>query len=135
MERLTLYTVDFTSAMEPDDLELLREYAHSIDCVGSRTIKGGYHAGSDYDFLVEMSGDIYEVLTDMEFELEGDSEHYEPNQGEFNSWRKGNINLVVTSSTLFKLKFLAANNLVRQLGLKKRPERVKIFQRILYGVK
>lgn len=52
---------------------------------------------------------------------------------DFTSLRKGNINLIMTSSWDFYNKFQLATNLCKKLNVKMKHNRVAIFQAILYG--
>lgn len=130
-----MYKVDFKEVMPTKEYQELIEHGCEIYCVGSRTIRGGFTAKSDYDFLVyNPNGETWNLMEELEYTLESGSEHYEPSEGQFNSWRKNNINIIMTGDKLFSLKFLCANNLAQAIGLTTRPERVKLFQKVLYGV-
>lgn len=129
-----MYKVDFTGKMPSEDLIKLQELGCEIYCVGSRTIQQGFTDESDYDFLVFKAKPLPEVMEDLGYNLEKGSAHYEPSEGQFNSWRKGSVNIILTKDNLFKLKFLLANNTAKALRLVKREERVRLFQKVLYGV-
>ena len=51
----------------------------------------------------------------------------------FQSLRKGEINLIVTSCPIFFGKFRLATKVAKQLNLLKKQDRVALFQAILYG--
>lgn len=57
-------------------------------------------------------------------EIEGDT---------FNSWTKDGINLIITDDTTFFDKFILATQVCRALNLKYKPDRIVLFQAILYG--
>lgn len=114
------------------DLLVLLWKGCDIELVGSRRIEGAYGPDSDYDYLVlngEGSGEA--GLADMGFELDEPGEHYEPS-GSFNSWRIGNMNVVLTNSRKFYGDFCYAQSLAEHIPLLRREERVRLFQAVLY---
>ena len=125
----------FKHMMPEGHLERFTKEGCDIVCVGSRTIENGWHSGSDYDFLIYGVDRIPEVMSELGYKLEVGDAHYEPSEGDFNSWRKGNVNVIITDNHLFFLKFQFANNLAKARKLVKRKNRVSLFSYILYGVK
>ena len=116
-----------------DDIHQLRNCGHQIWLVGSRTIEGAYRDDSDHDFLVFSQEPIPDKIEDLGFKLENGGAHYEPSEGYFNSWRKGNINVIATHDQVFATNFLKANKIAQILNLTDRADRVKLFQFLLYG--
>ena len=52
---------------------------------------------------------------------------------DFTTWRHKDINLVVTSSLPFYEKFVEATNEAKRLNLLDKAERIRLFQKVLYG--
>lgn len=101
--------------------------------VGSRTIPDGYSDKSDWDFLVFSPKPIARIISGIGYDLEVGGAHYDPAEGIFNSWRKGDVNIILTCDINFKEKFLHASKMAFELGLKDRDSRVKLFRKELYG--
>lgn len=55
-------------------------------------------------------------------------------QGDFVSWKKGDLNYIVTTHPLFYKKFVYATMIAKLLNLKQKSERIKLFQAVLYNV-
>lgn len=53
--------------------------------------------------------------------------------GEFNSWTKGNVNLVVTAEPEFFKRFWAATTVCTFINLLRKEDRIAVFQAVLYG--
>lgn len=119
--------------LSEDDWAVLQPHINFARPVGSRTIEGGWSENSDYDFLILSNKPIPSLLEDIGFNIDSHSKHYEPSEGHFNSWRRGNINLIVSYSADFANFFTAANNAARALKLTCRDDRVTLFQAVLYG--
>ena len=80
-------------------IEQLKKDLKAIEVVpvGSRISCNPSPKDTDIDFLVLLGK---RTLPDG-YQLDNNEAHYEPNEGEFNSWRKGNVNLIVTDSFFF----------------------------------
>lgn len=112
--------------------ELLVANNAKIWSVGSQTIEGASTPDSDHDFLVFTWSPIPHVYSSIGCDLEWGSEHYEPSNGKFNSWRSNDVNFIATYDTHFCRNFLIANSVAQKLGLKSRDDRVALFQAVLY---
>lgn len=93
---------------------------------------------TDEDFLCLCHPDavswIMNFLKEQKFKWEGASEHYENVAAEgFMSWRRFNINLIVTSSRDFAMRHQAATNVCKLLNVLDKKQRIAIFQAALYG--
>lgn len=51
----------------------------------------------------------------------------------FTSFRKGEVNLIVTDSAEFFRRFMAASGIAKRLNLLDKRDRVAVFQAVLYG--
>jgi hypothetical protein len=96
---------------------------------------------TDRDVLVLCGGDgalswLHSYLTEEGFKWEGDREHYQnvaTQDDTFLSFRRGELNLIVTRSPIFATRHRAATQLCKQINVLDKDERIKIFQQVLYG--
>lgn len=72
------------------------------------------------------------LLLAAEFNKEG-GESYTGQTNVFNSWRRGDVNLIVTTDPQFARKHRAANKVCKALNLMAKADRVLVFQAVLYG--
>lgn len=123
--------------MSPELRTSLEAVSRSIHAVGSRATCNPAPTGTDEDWLVYAPGKMMEkaigFLSSDGWKLDNPNEHYRPEQGAFNSWRKGEINLIVTGDHGFRRRFLAASEVAKQLNLMEKAQRVLLFQAVLYG--
>jgi hypothetical protein len=54
-------------------------------------------------------------------------------EGYFESWRLGSINLIVTDRPAFFERFLAATALAKARNIMGKADRIRLFQQVLYG--
>ncbi|WP_287178065.1 hypothetical protein [Mesorhizobium sp.] len=119
--------------------EKLRAERCSIELCGSRVTCNPPPLDTDQDYLVEMPSDeqsisrVVGLLTDARFRWEGDTEHYQSAANEFMSWRRGDINLIVTASAEFARRHRAATHVCTRLNLMVKDDRIALFQAVLYG--
>lgn len=117
----------------------------TVEPCGSRVTCDPPPVTTDADFLVEVKcsvamklrdavSDVVGLLWDQEFTWEG-SEHYqEVAASDFMSWRRDHVNLIVTASPRFAQRHRVATALCRRLNLMSKPDRIALFQAVLYGV-
>jgi len=92
--------------------------------------------GSDYDVLVYVAdpwwapGGGWSVCTGIDSPTRPAELGYPT---DFRSYRRGEVNLIVTSDPDFYDRFLAATHVAKRLNLKKKPDRVALFQAVLYA--
>jgi hypothetical protein len=67
------------------------------------------------------------------FHLDNPSVHYRPEEGKFNSWRKGETNLIITGDFDFFRRYLSATEVAKKFNLMSKEDRVLLFQSVLYG--
>lgn len=113
----------------------LLEMGCKIEPVGSRVTCNPPPLDTDADYLVEVTipdnwAPIDALLRKAGFRLE---DSYESLSDEFESWRKDEINLIVTEDPTFAGLFRVATALCKERNVMNRNERVRIFQHILYG--
>ncbi len=123
--------------MKPTFLEPV---ALCMNMVGSRYTVDPPPTDTDEDWLVLIpekhfkDGMAVSLLDKNRFGLDNPSEHYRADQSLFNSWRgPENTNILITANRDFHNRFLAATSLAKKYNLKTRPERVELFQAVLYG--
>lgn len=107
---------------------------------GSRVTCDPPPIDTDWDFLVlipEGERRTMQLLTDLEgcgYECETTDKHYQDDMREkFLSFRRDEINLIVTSSKSFVEKHLLATAVCKALNLMVKKDRVALFKAILYG--
>nr|AYD75896.1 conserved hypothetical protein [Pseudo-nitzschia multiseries DNA virus] len=88
--------------------------------------------GTDIDVLVLVKKRNASTLEGLGFDFENGRAHYEPSEGEFNSWRRGDLNLIVTDDLGFFNAFALATEVAKTLNLLRKEDRVTLFQAILY---
>ena len=88
--------------------------------------------GTDIDVLVLVKERDASTLGKLGFDLENGGAHYEPSEGDFNSWRRGDLNLIVTDSLGFYNAFFLATKVAKTLNLLRKEDRVTLFQAVLY---
>lgn len=120
-----------------------------IEPCGSRVTCDPCRPDADYDWLVQIMPDndgpfdgsvseqricdIAEQLGNEGFVLEG-SEHYQSvAANSFMSWRLGEHNLIVTANAAFAARHRAATACCKRLNLLNKPDRIALFQAVLYG--
>jgi hypothetical protein len=115
--------------------EFLSDIAFSITPVGSRVTCDPPPTDTDEDWLVHSYNvqKAIDLLSQNGFTLDNPNLHYAPDTGAFNSWRKGNVNVILTKDYDFNRRFLAASAMAKRFNLLEKPDRVALFQAVLYG--
>lgn len=120
--------------------EFLEPVSLCMNMVGSRYTVDPPPTDTDEDWLVLIpekhfkNGKAISFLIENGFDLDNPSAHYRADEGLFNSWRgPENTNILITANRNFHNRFLAATSLAKKYNLKTRPERVELFQAVLYG--
>ena len=105
--------------------------------VGSRVTCDPPPEDTDEDYLI-LSNSPAETGASLEkngFKQDGSPEFYTGNDnGGFRSYRRGNLNVIVTGSTEFFELFMTATALAKRFNLLAKDDRIALFQAILYGV-
>lgn len=111
-----------------------------IEPCGSRVTCNPPPVDTDRDFLVVMPDDhekISAIVSSLDaagFRWEG-SEHYQDAAGDFMSWRRDDVNLIVTRNAVFATRHRAATYVCTRLNLQNKPDRIAVFQAVLYGAR
>lgn len=118
------------------DDELKKIFRFGCVPVGSRITCNPAPTDTDADFLCLDVGDCSETLKNLGFTQDGSPEFYTGNDnGGFRSFRKGDLNLIVTRDQTFFDLFLTATHLAKAFNLLQKDQRIALFQAVLYGVK
>lgn len=123
----------------------LYEIKHLIvasEYVGSRVTCNPPPTDTDLDILVLATPNAYMVieaeLLDKNWTIGGslpsDAARVELlHQESFNSYKRDDVNIILTANSTFYAKFLLASSVCKKLNLLKKPDRIDVFQAILYG--
>lgn len=112
-----------------------------VEPVGSRVVCNPPPADTDADFLCLArlgTADAAErALKAAGYEHGGSEDPLasilcNPDQ-EFTSYKKGELNLLVTESPVFFQRFLAATAVAKRLNLLKKDDRIALHRAVLYG--
>ena len=112
----------------------------TIEPCGSRVTCNPAPLNTDADYLVvapplkmQIVSDLVCLLGEHKFTWEG-SEHYQDAAASgFMSWRRDDVNLIVTADQQFAARHRAATALCKRLNLLSKPDRVAVFQAVLYS--
>lgn len=119
------------------------KFHKQITAVGSRVTCEPPVTGTDQDWLVRVESiEDYDLLADYlllnGWEIGGsrvpEDVNYLPESQRFNSFVKGDDNVIITKSDEFHRRFLAASAMAKHLNLLKKEDRISLFQAVLYGV-
>jgi len=121
--------------------DILSLYTKAEYC-GSRVTCKPPPTDTDLDVLVltdhSLLEPIYTILTAKGWELGGSlptsvrSEIH--NDERFDSYTRGEVNIIITASEVFYDKFLLATNVSKFINLMDKDHRVALFQAIIYGI-
>ena len=103
--------------------------------VGSRVTCDPAPTDTDEDYLVCGNDSIGEYLKSIGFKAEGHPKFYTGNNnGNFQSYRRDEINIIVTPDADFYDLFKSATELAKRFNLLEKSDRIALFQAVLYGV-
>jgi hypothetical protein len=117
------------------------QFHRQITAVGSRVTCSPAPTGTDQDWLVRIEEADYDAfaqhLLSTGWEVGGslipNDANYLPTQQRFNSFTKGEDNVIATASVEFHRRFLAASATAKRLNLLDKADRIALFQAVLYG--
>lgn len=120
-------------------LNLLIATGCNVTLCGSRVTCSIVPETSDFDYLVQIPRDekIYETVLDLlpgpDWTLEG-GQHYDTGiRNTFHSFRRGNVNLLLSMNAEWCAKHHIATHICKRLDILDKPKRVMVFQAVLYG--
>lgn len=117
----------------------LRAMALRFERVGSRVTCNPPPTDTDADYivLVENHSDFRPHVLGAGFSIGGsralDVDVPLDHDDRFSSYVRGEINLIVTSDASFFRRFMAATSVAKRLNLMHKPDRIALFQAVLYG--
>lgn len=118
----------------PDDvLSVLNKAASVYNATGSSYICEGRVTPKDYDFIV-LSSSLWrnqKQLIDLGFVTS--TKEYEAISNDFYSYRRGDVNLILTGKAKFFADFNKATKIAKRLKLDNKEDRISLFQAILYN--
>lgn len=115
----------------------LRQQGCTVSLTGSRETCDPPPMDTDEDYLVELPwsfwghGKVFDLISNAGFHKDGTE--YGGQKGQFESWRNGPVNLIVTADAAFAAKHRAATYVCKTLNLLRKEDRVMVFQAVLYG--
>ena len=114
---------------EQEVVKMLKEKGVRFFLTGSQAIAPDLAYESDTDFAVlDARGRL--DLSDWEDESSNLGKY---DGDDFTSYRKGDINLIVMKSADMFYRWEVATAAAKQMGIQSRPERIRLFQGVLYG--
>lgn len=126
---------------EMSDVRALLKTFCEVEACGSRVTCFPPPKNTDADYLVFVSSGreddvskVVNLLSGNGFTWEGASEHYQVVAGyNFMSWRKDDINFIVSASYDFVKRHRAATAICKRLNLLDKTDRIAVFKAVLYG--
>lgn len=115
----------------------LRAKGCKIEPCGSRVTCNPAPTDTDQDYLVEVPSQrdcvswVEDTLSGAAFRLEG-TQLYQEASG-FQSWRREDVNLIVTASADFARRHRSATHVCTRLNIMNKDARIALFQAVLYG--
>lgn len=121
--------------------DFVKGIAIVVEPVGSRVTCNPPPTDTDEDYLVLVSRThlslIFETLRTDNWTLDGSEITDEVNcireEDRFYSFKRESVNLIITRSPSFFFRFMAASGVAKRLNLLSKPDRVALFQAVLYG--
>lgn len=126
--------------MTPQDIEKLQLWCGAeVTPCGSRVTCNPAPVDTDTDYLVFVATDdhlskLFTYLDKEGWQWEGATEHYQNVcANTFASFRRGSDNLIVTKNRDFVRLHKIATRICARLNLMEKPDRIMVFQAVLYG--
>jgi len=118
------------------EVEALKKHCLLIEPVGSRVTCLPPPADSDEDYLaLPLSDRLFKkALEAAGFQTTTD-DTYAGMKSEFTSYKKGELNVIVTTNATFYDAFIAATHVAKRLNLLNKADRIALFQAVLYRAK
>jgi hypothetical protein len=111
----------------------------TVALCGSKVTCDPPPVGTDTDYRVSVPKDervvasVVDILGSAGFQWES-GEHYQNAAADgFMSWRKDDVNFIVSSNSEWLRRHVAATALSKRLNLLSKSDRIALFQAVLYG--
>lgn len=102
--------------------------------MGSRFVCDPPVMDTDIDYCLYSPVGIDSILTEMGFDSNGFAAYRKGvNDGVFTSWRRGDINLVVTHDTESFEKYKIATHICKKLNVRSKPDRIMVYDAVILG--
>lgn len=88
---------------------------------------------TDEDYMIRPVTDMTQVLKDNGYVDETPGSEYGKKGSEFESWRKGDVNLIVIYELFYADRYQLATKLCKQFNLLKKQDRIALYDAIIYG--
>lgn len=116
-------------------VEALGGIVTCVEPVGSRITCTPAPTTTDEDWLMLTDSNPAGVLKSLGFVQDRGPGFYTGNDdGQFRSWRRGEMNIITTPDSQFYERFLTATHLATRFNLLDKQDRIALFQAVLYGV-
>ena len=123
--------------MHPPELEPLQKHFKSLSHVGSRVICIDVPPDTDDDWLALVEGlnAFEEEAFSFGWTVGGSlPSGQQPDYGFCSFTKAGSkVNLIATQNVLFRDRFVEATEIAKHLQLFSKPERIKLFRKVLYN--
>jgi len=121
-------------------IDKIREKCIQSRLAGSRVTCDPAPTDTDIDVLCLIDPAQYDIfvaeLFSDGFDLDGSRVSNEKSIAEssgFQSFKKGEVNLIVTGSLEFYRRFDAASSVAKRMNMMEKSDRIALFQAVLYG--
>jgi hypothetical protein len=114
-------------------LELADKCIAKFQATGSRYICNPPVTNTDEDYIVLINGsDAVQYLKSLGFVPSINDDYNNMSKDRFVSFRRGDINLIVTSSAWFYNNFVKATELAKEFNLTDKKHRIMLFEALLF---
>ena len=123
-------------------MDVIKELEELAECrvtpCGSRVTCNPPPTDTDQDYLVAANGkqsvaEAVNILSAHGFSWEGNEHYQDVAESTFMSWRKGDVNFIVSANPDFVRRHHAATALCTRFNLLEKADRVALFQAVLYA--
>lgn len=122
--------------MNIEDYLNSKDYIDLWNATGSRFICDPPVMDTDIDYVCLSRGTVHQIYLPCDgwtLTNPDDEGKYEGMERHFDTYRKGEYNLIVTQSIRFYCDFVTATYVAKERNLTDKQDRIALFQKILYG--
>lgn len=118
-------------------LRQVRKLAVSVEPAGSRFICNPAPMDTDEDYVVLCRHrdlvELLQLMDTLQFNLGGSLPADPEDDSTFKSFKKGDLNFIITTDAKFYSRFIAATYVAKRMNLLNKADRIALFQAVLYG--